>query len=254
MRLDSIGSTSGQRSIGPTCPNSPVCCDPVVSSSGLVSTQHNNSHHHNHHNNKDSYLCLTLCLSYPSLPSSIHSCLLAFLPPITRIVADDEMVKIFRLRKTEGNDGDVDSDDFSQQLISGVRFAPLLTYPRMPTIIHATVWEPALHQSYPDSFQKASKTILMCGGSDPIQPEPKPRDRRNVAAMLPPAIWMEILSFTHRHCKSARVCARVCVVVNSDIHIYVYVCVYVSCSVLLSFCIYNRPFPALFVPLLTTVS
>eukprot|EP00540_Astrosyne_radiata_P004000 CAMPEP_0116841026 /NCGR_PEP_ID=MMETSP0418-20121206/10691_1 /TAXON_ID=1158023 /ORGANISM="Astrosyne radiata, Strain 13vi08-1A" /LENGTH=516 /DNA_ID=CAMNT_0004471397 /DNA_START=64 /DNA_END=1614 /DNA_ORIENTATION=+ len=111
---------------------------------------------------------------------------------------DDELVKVVRIGKT-GEDT-MDTDDFSQQVLSGVRFAPLLNTPRLETIIPARVWEPSVHHLYPDSFRKASKALLMCSNAQYLQSDDSrfTNPRVNLAAVLPRVIWMEILSFTHR--------------------------------------------------------
>jgi len=112
---------------------------------------------------------------------------------------EDELVKVVRIRKS---DGVIASDeDFTQQIISGVRFASLLTFPITEIVIPAKVWEPATHRFYPDSFRAASKELILCCYADYKQPLPQkvlPQCGFNLAATLPKAIWMEILSFTHR--------------------------------------------------------
>lgn len=115
---------------------------------------------------------------------------------------DDELVKVIRIRKTEGEK--IHDDDFSQQVIAGVRFSPLLLSPISEVIIPAKVWEPNAHRFYPDSFCEASKQLLLCSNAEYIQAPPadiRPDFRVNLAAMLPKVIWMEILTFIHRDCK-----------------------------------------------------
>jgi hypothetical protein len=115
---------------------------------------------------------------------------------------DDELVKVVRIRKTEGEKAS--DDDFSQQVIAGVRFSPLLSSPISEVVIPAKVWEPDVHRFYPESFCEASKQLLLCSNAEYIQPPPankRPDFRYNLAAILPKVIWMEILSFTHRDCK-----------------------------------------------------
>jgi hypothetical protein len=91
------------------------------------------------------------------------------------------------------------SSDYAQQVISGVRFSPLVASPSMPTQIRSRVWEPALHKVYPESFRLSCKEILLCANAAAVQPLPEiSRNQINVAAQLPRSIWMEILSFTHR--------------------------------------------------------
>ena len=101
---------------------------------------------------------------------------------------------------------------FDRQILSGVRFASLLKSPALSTVIPATVWTPGSHKFYPDTFQKASRELLLCANSEHVQPlpiQPRPEDRINVACTLPKSVWTVILSFTHRGCKCVRVESRV---------------------------------------------
>jgi hypothetical protein len=93
-----------------------------------------------------------------------------------------------------------DDEHFSQQTLSGVRFAPLLSVPKMETVIPSTVWDPSIHNFYPDSFRASCKELLLCSNSDAVQPRHQV-PQINLAAMLPKVLWMEIMSFTHRSCK-----------------------------------------------------
>lgn len=121
------------------------------------------------------------------------------------LIVDDELVKVVRIGNSEvlnrppspprslrGQPPPL-SADFSQQVISGVRFAPLLPHPSIPTVLPSRVWSPDLHSSYPESFRKSAKTILLCSRAQAIQPPPN-----NASAALPRALWMEILSYTRR--------------------------------------------------------
>jgi len=90
-------------------------------------------------------------------------------------------------------------DNFTQQVISTVRFASLLSNPKIPTKICSRVWDPTLHKYYPDSFRKSCKEILLCSSAPEIQPPPKvAKEQINAAAHLPPTLWKEVISFTHR--------------------------------------------------------
>lgn len=127
---------------------------------------------------------------------------------------DDELVKVIRVRKTDGVQPT--EDDFSHKVISGVRFAALLSTPVSAVVIPAKVWEPAAHHLYPDSFRYSSKALLLCCYAEYEQPPPKKEilnEGVNLAAMLPKVLWMEILSFTHRDCKSSQPLHVVVVVV-----------------------------------------
>jgi hypothetical protein len=92
------------------------------------------------------------------------------------------------------------SDDFSLQVVSGVRFAPLLRTPSKATIIPSKVWDPSIHSTYPTIFKHAIKEILLCSHAQPIQPRKVvvETEKVNLAASLPKDLWMKILSFTHR--------------------------------------------------------
>mmetsp|Transcript_27675 Transcript_27675/g.40864 ORF Transcript_27675/g.40864 Transcript_27675/m.40864 type:complete len:573 (+) Transcript_27675:772-2490(+) len=99
------------------------------------------------------------------------------------------------------NRNDNDSTDFSYQVLSGVRFAPLVAEPIIKTVLPARLWSPSSQKFYPDSFQKASMALLLCSNSDyaqPLIPIKKPNQRTNMAAMLPRVIWLEVLSYTNR--------------------------------------------------------
>lgn len=114
---------------------------------------------------------------------------------------DGDLLKVVRLETPICNAG-TEPQEYTEEVLSPVRFAPLVSYPRMGTVIPARVWTPSLHQFYPDSFQKSCKTILLCSRSNYVQPiEPRPKENVNIAAMLPPALWLEILSYTRRDCK-----------------------------------------------------
>lgn len=120
---------------------------------------------------------------------------------------DDELVKIVRVGSkvsisTRSMETEPNFEDFSQQVLSGVRFAPLLKFPAVEVLIPASVWEPDLHKYYPSSFRKTSKAIMLCSSVDFVQPLPKVpegQECKNVAAILPQVIWMEILSYCHRN-------------------------------------------------------
>jgi hypothetical protein len=91
------------------------------------------------------------------------------------------------------------SDDFSQQVVSGVRFAPLLRSPSKVTVIPSKVWDPSIHSTYPTTFKHAIKEILLCSHAEPIQQiRIVKTENVNLAATLPKDIWIKILSFTHR--------------------------------------------------------
>lgn len=97
-------------------------------------------------------------------------------------------------------------EEFTTQILSGVRFAPLLCHPSSPTVLPAYVWDPSMQRFYPSEHQRSCMEILMCSNSMVVQPlpvVPRVEERVNAAAMLPRSVWMEILSYTHRKCKCA---------------------------------------------------
>lgn len=108
---------------------------------------------------------------------------------------DDELVKIVRIGFEKEN-------EFTKHVLSGVRFASLLDSPQMETVIPARLWSPHVHHFFPKNFQKASMQVFLCSNSEYNQPLIQNQQRNNVAAILPRALWIEILSFTHRKCKS----------------------------------------------------
>lgn len=111
---------------------------------------------------------------------------------------EDELVKVVRTQSPP--DLAVGGDcEFKHQVLSGVRFSPLISNPRLKTVIPARLWTPSLHKFYPDSFQQSSKALFLCSRANYNQHiEPPPRKKVNAASLLPRALWMEILSYTHR--------------------------------------------------------
>lgn len=88
------------------------------------------------------------------------------------------------------------SRNFSTSVLSGVRFSPLLqSFPSEPLIIHSRIWEPELHHFYPDRFRDCCKQLLLCSNAPRMQGADL---RFNAASLLPKALWMEVLSYTHR--------------------------------------------------------
>ncbi len=111
---------------------------------------------------------------------------------------DAELMKVVRLQSSEGD------EEYEQECLSAVRFAPLLSHPQMEVIIPTRVWNPTLHHQYPDGFRESCKALLMCSRAaykQPIPVQQTPEQKVNVAAMLPRALYLEILSYTHRDCK-----------------------------------------------------
>jgi protein-L-isoaspartate O-methyltransferase len=122
---------------------------------------------------------------------------------------DDELVKIVRVsqassprpqppRSIRGHPPAL-TNEFTMQVLSGVRFVQLSISPPLSVVIPSLVWDPSIHHRYPESFRKSCKAILLCSHAPMLQPPlPAPRPRINAASKLPRALWMEILSYTHR--------------------------------------------------------
>jgi len=108
----------------------------------------------------------------------------------------DELVKIVRSQSESCEP----NQRFNTRIISGVRFAPLLASPSIQTVIPARIWDPSRHTMYPDSFRGACNGLLLCSNASRTQPvKVCPSNKINAASMLPRALWVEILSFTHRN-------------------------------------------------------
>lgn len=129
---------------------------------------------------------------------------------------EDELVKVVRVGSISLDlEGDITMEtedggsslagmaggEFTSQILSGVRFAPLSASLIKNTVIPAKVWNPLVQSGYSTEFKRASMQLLLSANSALIQPlprQPSQGRRFNVAAMLPKTIWLEILSFTHR--------------------------------------------------------
>jgi protein-L-isoaspartate O-methyltransferase len=128
---------------------------------------------------------------------------------LSQFAVDDELIKVFRVAKSNapsvssvarglrGRFANL-SEDFTQQVISGVRFAPLLKSPHIETKIYCRIWNPLIHRNYPESFRKSCKEILLCANASATQPPEPARERTNAAAKLPKTLWIEVLSYTRR--------------------------------------------------------
>jgi hypothetical protein len=130
------------------------------------------------------------------------------------IQVDDELLQVTRVQysnnvpatgvpRTLRGGPPILSEDFTEHVITGVRFAALLNNPEMPTVIRSRIWGPSLHKHYPESFRLSCKEILLCSCAPifqlpPIDPSPTVENQINLAAHLPKSIWIEILSYTHR--------------------------------------------------------
>jgi len=125
---------------------------------------------------------------------------------------EDELVKIVRIGETkddgtlngqgseESSDEDINELEFTTQVFSCVRFAPLVQHPKTKTIIPSRVWNPSFHHLFPDSYQESIMSLFLCSNSkysQPMRPIVK-RDHINLAATLPRDIWIYIISFTNR--------------------------------------------------------
>eukprot|EP00536_Pseudo-nitzschia_multiseries_P014718 jgi/Psemu1/69205/estExt_Genemark1.C_7590011 len=122
----------------------------------------------------------------------------------------DELVQITRSLCEHHTTTDGGNHHYHQQqhqfvttVISGVRFAPLMTTPSAPVVIPALVWDPTNHGLYPNNFRGACQQLLLCSNASTTQPlkvrSSDKNSRINAASMLPRALWVEILSYTHRN-------------------------------------------------------
>ena len=92
------------------------------------------------------------------------------------------------------------SQEYTSQILSGVRFAPLIPSP-IKTLIPSQEWSPSLQIGYPSEYKQATMQLMLCSSSELVQPPPKipsREERFNASAMLPKSIWFHILSYTHR--------------------------------------------------------
>lgn len=109
-------------------------------------------------------------------------------------------MKVIRIQTPSSND----DDEFTVQVLSGVRFAPLVKSPSLKTVIPARIWSPESHHSYPESFRKACKQILLCCYSNKTIRQDATSSSTPLThvtegtTMLPRAVWMEVLSYTTR--------------------------------------------------------
>jgi len=106
---------------------------------------------------------------------------------------EDELVKI---RRTS-NANTTGEEEFSRQVLSGVRFASLLDRPSPKIVLRSEVWDPSIHASFPSSFREASQELLLCNRAAFQQPV-RPSERTNSASLLPKHLWLEVLSYTTR--------------------------------------------------------
>lgn len=150
----------------------------------------------------------------------------------TSLLVDDDFVKVVRVvgaiyRKMEsGNEESYVTDlneEYTSQILSGVRFAPLQVRPAVTTVIPSNVWSPSMQRGYPSDFKRASRQLLLCSNSQLVQPRPvlKQEERLNSAAMLPKTIWLEILSYTHRKCELLHI-LRLRIIITSQSNNYLW--------------------------------
>jgi protein-L-isoaspartate O-methyltransferase len=126
---------------------------------------------------------------------------------------DDELLQVTRVRNSNDTLITVPrsirggpptlSEEFTEHVVTGVRFASLVHSPSMPTVIHSRIWGPSLHKHYPETFRNSCKEILLCSQASMYQPPPivpivREESTINVASQLPKSIWLEILTYTHR--------------------------------------------------------
>jgi protein-L-isoaspartate O-methyltransferase len=128
-------------------------------------------------------------------------------------LVDDELLQVTRVRDSNNSAIAVPrsvrggpptlSEEFAENVVTGVRFASLTTSPSLPTIIHSRIWGPTLHKHYPETFRNSCKELLLCSQASMYQPPPvvpivREESNINVASQLPKSLWLEILTYTHR--------------------------------------------------------
>lgn len=127
---------------------------------------------------------------------------------------DDELLQVTRVRNSTDTSAVTDiprsvrgappalSQDFNEHVVTGVRFASLVSTSSSPTVIPSRIWGPQLHKHYPETFRNSCREILLCSQASTYQlPPATPIVKEcgiNVASQLPKSIWIEILSYTHR--------------------------------------------------------
>ena len=115
---------------------------------------------------------------------------------------EDELVKCVRMQTPPSRE-----KEYTLQVLSAVRFAPLVKKPGIKTVIQAVVWSPTNHLLYPDTFRKACEQILLCSqfasknANDGSSSQPRGKST-HAASLLPRAMWIEVLKFCSRDCKT----------------------------------------------------
>jgi hypothetical protein len=113
---------------------------------------------------------------------------------------EDNLLKVVRTKTTstlQTNLATENDFEFDAQIVSGVIFAPMQEK-QLKTTIPAIQWNIFNHYYFPETFNKATKTILLCRNANFFQ---KPESYVNVAATIPKEVWLHILSFANRRCK-----------------------------------------------------
>ena len=96
---------------------------------------------------------------------------------------EDSLVKVRRSR-IEGT---------HYEIITSVYFAQLAENPKFEVLIPSTIWDPALHNTFPCDFQESIWVLLLCTNS--------PSPSVNIAASIPKDIWLYIFRFMNKNCE-----------------------------------------------------
>lgn len=87
------------------------------------------------------------------------------------------------------------SDDFTTEVLAGVRFAPLIPSVSRSAklVIPSAIWNTSVHQFYPESFHRSCRELLLCSAA-----KTEKGNKTNLAATIPRALWIEILTYARR--------------------------------------------------------
>lgn len=96
---------------------------------------------------------------------------------------EDSLVKVRRSR-IEGT---------HHEIITSVYYAKLAENPKLEVLIPSTVWDPALHYTFPSDFHESIWALLLCANS--------PSPRVNSAASIPKDIWLYIFRYMNKNCE-----------------------------------------------------
>lgn len=114
-----------------------------------------------------------------------------FLAPGGILVApvEDSLIKVTRPR-IRRNSPQL-SIGMQYELITNVYFATLTENPKLEVTIPSTVWNQAIHTTFPRDFQESIRALLLCNNST--------NRNFNIAVSLPKEIWLCIFTFMSKY-------------------------------------------------------